>query len=745
MTTQIGQAYPLIVDRSGKPLDNGIVYIGETGQNPENYPVQIYYDEDFTIPAPQPLRTINGYFSRNGSPSKIFINGAECSIVVKDKFKILQWSDLNYTGILSGTGIKASDVIDESGKTQQEINNNIKNRDIWLEDYPQIKFDGITEDGAAIQAILQPITDDGVTVHFKKNAKCLIGSAAVKGLFLGLKKNWTFDFHGCEILRGSGKTPITYNNTIELVLCERTKFKNGSVNGQNELHGGVEGQCHNIALYGCNLTTFQDFVSHNAVTDNLYQTKINEGDYRDNGSIRYTNTGGLIVNSSVFLVNSKFPLGYRQGMTIGVSKNIFAVNCFFGYTGKSLAGGISPTAGVDSEPNATGNYNFVESITFINCDFVGNSGSGCVVDYRNLSASFDNCNFLDNDFSGLNCRAQLTSVNNCRFIGNNKASSTTSAFTSMDSQASYATPRTLNLTGNFFLNNIGDVRVSEGVFLNLINSISVRGSGNFLLVSPDSAGFSTNGGAIKVDGLNVQGKQFLSANSAEVIRAITLSTNVSIKNVTGSTGVLRRCAATIGETQLRAQTTFEGVEVGDIVDWAGVPAGTKVTSIDSLSRFAQIDSTVTITTQQADVNFITPNPQTKFAYITNSPNVYEFKNLNLKGFSSVHDSNIPLTGDRSRILLDGVLQQELCGQKTLVVATRSIPANSSYTTATLTISGARAGDNVQVSSSADLIGCFPYGYVSSNNSVKVQITNPTAAAITIPETTLRVKLTSIPF
>lgn len=102
MTTQIGQSYPIIVDSTGRPLDNGIVYIGETGQNAEAYPIQIFYDEDFTIPAPQPLRTINGYFSRNGSPAKIFIRGVTCSIIVKDKFKVLQWSDLNYSGIITG-------------------------------------------------------------------------------------------------------------------------------------------------------------------------------------------------------------------------------------------------------------------------------------------------------------------------------------------------------------------------------------------------------------------------------------------------------------------------------------------------------------------------------------------------------------------------------------------------------------------------------------------------------------------
>lgn len=124
MSTQVGQVYSIIGDKSGAPLDNGFVYIGESGQNPENYPIQIYYDEDFTIPAPQPLRTINGYFSRNGSPAKIFINAVECSIVVKDRFNILQWSDLNYAGLLSGKGINASNVQDASGETQQQVNYN---------------------------------------------------------------------------------------------------------------------------------------------------------------------------------------------------------------------------------------------------------------------------------------------------------------------------------------------------------------------------------------------------------------------------------------------------------------------------------------------------------------------------------------------------------------------------------------------------------------------------------------------
>lgn len=101
MSLQIGNAFQVIIGKDGSPLDAGFVYIGESGQNAEAYPVQVFYDEDLTIPAPQPLRTINGYFSRNGSAAKIFCGVPSCSIIVRDKNKVLQWLDLGYTGILN--------------------------------------------------------------------------------------------------------------------------------------------------------------------------------------------------------------------------------------------------------------------------------------------------------------------------------------------------------------------------------------------------------------------------------------------------------------------------------------------------------------------------------------------------------------------------------------------------------------------------------------------------------------------
>jgi hypothetical protein len=68
----IGNPYPIFTDRSGQPLEEGYIYIGAEGLNPQTNPIDIYWDSNFTIPAAQPVRTSGGYPVFNGSPGKIF-------------------------------------------------------------------------------------------------------------------------------------------------------------------------------------------------------------------------------------------------------------------------------------------------------------------------------------------------------------------------------------------------------------------------------------------------------------------------------------------------------------------------------------------------------------------------------------------------------------------------------------------------------------------------------------------------
>ena len=80
----IGESFPKFLDNSGEPLDSGYVYFGAVNQNPETNPVAVFWDAALTQGAAQPVRTSNGFLSRDGTPSNLFINTAY-SITVRDK------------------------------------------------------------------------------------------------------------------------------------------------------------------------------------------------------------------------------------------------------------------------------------------------------------------------------------------------------------------------------------------------------------------------------------------------------------------------------------------------------------------------------------------------------------------------------------------------------------------------------------------------------------------------------------
>lgn len=110
--------YTAIADVDGSPLDAGFLYLGEYGKDPESFPVEVFWDADFTVPAAQPIRTRNGYPVRNGSPTKVYLKTAQHSIVIKNRNSAFILVDF------LNKGWDASFVVDASGKTQQQINTN---------------------------------------------------------------------------------------------------------------------------------------------------------------------------------------------------------------------------------------------------------------------------------------------------------------------------------------------------------------------------------------------------------------------------------------------------------------------------------------------------------------------------------------------------------------------------------------------------------------------------------------------
>lgn len=83
-TISIQPTYPIFTDIDGQPLENGYVWIGTLNLDPQTNPIVVYWDAALTIPAAQPIRTIGGYLSNNGSPANIYA-AQEYSIRVMNK------------------------------------------------------------------------------------------------------------------------------------------------------------------------------------------------------------------------------------------------------------------------------------------------------------------------------------------------------------------------------------------------------------------------------------------------------------------------------------------------------------------------------------------------------------------------------------------------------------------------------------------------------------------------------------
>lgn len=75
--------FKLYTGTDGKPLNAGYIYIGTANLDPVTHPIQVYWDFAGTIPAVQPIRTLNGYPSRAGTPTNFYVV-SDASVTVKD-------------------------------------------------------------------------------------------------------------------------------------------------------------------------------------------------------------------------------------------------------------------------------------------------------------------------------------------------------------------------------------------------------------------------------------------------------------------------------------------------------------------------------------------------------------------------------------------------------------------------------------------------------------------------------------
>lgn len=78
------QPHLYIGDPSGRPLDNGSLYFGEPDKDPQEYPIDLFYDPSLTVAAAQPVKTKGGFMYANGNMIEIYAAEQSYSVKVLD-------------------------------------------------------------------------------------------------------------------------------------------------------------------------------------------------------------------------------------------------------------------------------------------------------------------------------------------------------------------------------------------------------------------------------------------------------------------------------------------------------------------------------------------------------------------------------------------------------------------------------------------------------------------------------------
>jgi len=226
----IQPTYPIFTETDGQPLENGYIWIGTVNLDPQVNPINVYFDAALTIQAAQPIRTINGYPSRNGTPARLYVN-SDYSIRVMNKNGSVVYSAPAATERYENI-INSSDIIYEpAGVAAIQTNVQAKLRTyIDAQDYiaspgasavtdlagVQAAVDYAASIGGAVVRVRPPITTSwnlqSLTVPVGVMIEDLRRMATNNIFIYGVGGDTEFALSGTSVSGGEGPSFVAVNN-----------------------------------------------------------------------------------------------------------------------------------------------------------------------------------------------------------------------------------------------------------------------------------------------------------------------------------------------------------------------------------------------------------------------------------------------------------------------------------------------------------------------------------------------------
>jgi len=293
MAQIIQPLFPFFTDSSGNALDSGFVYFGEPNQNPITNQVTMYWDDDLSIPAAQPLRTMGGLIYRNGTPANLYTD-QDVSILVQDSRGRLVWSLAEQTTPSFGEfGLQLLDT--ETLDEAQEL----------LELVP----------GVDVQVFMQEATESEMRAGVQDDLRSMspeLVADAIDELGTSVRVSSGDTTPGVLFAKMSGVNGITLsvlNNDADETL-EISGLQVSHVNAAGEtnlsvitgLPAGVNG--FDLTLYNFGAVTNTDNcliqLGHASAYETTGYETTSTGLYQSNGEfVRSQNTAGLQICSSI--------------------------------------------------------------------------------------------------------------------------------------------------------------------------------------------------------------------------------------------------------------------------------------------------------------------------------------------------------------------------------------------------------------------------------------------------------------
>lgn len=156
----VNAPFAIVPGIDGQPLDDGDVYVGVAGLNAEVNPVNLYWDPALTIPAGQPVKTINGFYSQSGTPGVLYANASDYSIVVKDKNAELVYSSL-YSTAGYGGAVEDYDTVAALKAANLQVGELVRTKGYYA----------AGDEGGATYLIAAAAAVDGYSDHLLANGK----------------------------------------------------------------------------------------------------------------------------------------------------------------------------------------------------------------------------------------------------------------------------------------------------------------------------------------------------------------------------------------------------------------------------------------------------------------------------------------------------------------------------------------------------------------------------------------------